>query len=76
MAAVTSSVPLAAVELAMLQRGRRSMAAVTCPHACGPEVFALASTGPPLDGGGDRPLARRRQARQERFNGAAARWRR
>ncbi len=36
-----------------LQRGRRSMAAVTGRGRAAQALFARASTGPPLDGGGD-----------------------
>ncbi len=36
-----------------LQRGRRSMAAVTGGDRCGGGGAVIASTGPPLDGGGD-----------------------
>ena len=55
MAAVTMMVPLAGTpQEQLLQRGRRSMAAVThdlAPHLLDAQLAA--STGPPLDGGGD-----------------------
>ena len=54
MAAVTprNSLSIAILKFA-LQRGRRSMAAVTAPRRPGEGEVPAASTGPPLDGGGD-----------------------
>ncbi len=60
-----------------LQWGRRSMAAETADRRAGARLRQIASMGPPLDGGGDRPqVGGDRDWQVLGFNGAAARWRR
>jgi len=54
MAAVTYFPPSGGLRLSALQRGRRSMTAVTRrADRVGHGGAGAASTGPPLDGGGD-----------------------
>jgi len=53
MAAVTGLPAVLGVRHVGLQRGRRSMAAVTVSKSLWVKTSDGASTGPPLDGGGD-----------------------